>query len=184
MSSAGSTTERSSPITFGGSVAAPEKVQPSVSSYASPGMVEANAGMIPLQSLPPVSESPGLTPRKRNLEIKDDGPSPETPNTRFRSQITAARHTDTVESRVLAYQPLRLVSASIQGIEAEEVSDLDLVAYLSIKYDAEIKKSESYRVEMFEHRDVAQKLEEMYKGSMSEVSELSAYVGRLENVGG
>ena len=56
------------------------------------------------------------------------------------------------------------------------MSDLDLVAYLSIKYDAEIKKSESYRVELFEHRDVSSKLEEMYKQSVSEVGELSGYM--------
>ena len=46
-----------------------------------------------------------------------------------------------------------------------------------------MKKSESYRVEMFEHRDVSSRLEEMYQKSVSEVGELSGYVKQLENVG-
>ena len=74
-------------------------------------------------------------------------------------------------------------SAALQGIEAEEVSDIDLVSYLAIKYDAEMKKSESYQMEMFEQRDVSTKLEEMYQKSVSEVGELSGYVKQLENVG-
>ena len=53
-------------------------------------------------------------------------------------------------------------TAAIQGMEAEDVSDSDLVAYLAVKYDAEMKKSESYRIEMVEHRDVSAKLEAMY----------------------
>ena len=66
-------------------------------------------------------------------------------------------------SKVMAYQPLRLESAALQGIEAEEVSDIDLVAYLAITYDAEIKKSESYQMEMFEQRDVSSKPKLLYK---------------------
>ena len=60
--------------------------------------------------------------------------------------------------------------------------DIDLVAYLAIKYDAEIKKSESYQMEMYELRDVSSKLEEMYQKSVSEVGELSGYVKQLQNV--
>ena len=47
-------------------------------------------------------------------------------------------------------------------VEAEGVSDLDLVAYLlSTKYDAELRKNENYRAEMFEHLDVSEKLEDV-----------------------
>ena len=108
--------------------------------------------------------------------------SPETPNTRFRAQLTGSRYAVSDETRVMAYQPLRLESAPLQGIEAEEVSDIDLVAYLAIKYDAEIKKSESYQMEMFEQRDVSSKLQETYRKSVSEVGELSGYVKQLQNV--
>ena len=37
------------------------------------------------------------------------------------------------------------------------------MAYLAIKYDVEKQKSESYRIEMVEHRAVSAKLEEMYE---------------------
>ena len=79
---------------------------------------------------------------------------------------------------------MALESAAIQGVEAEDVGDLDLVACFSIKYDAELRKSENYRVEMFEHCDVSAKLEEMYVQSVSEIGELTGYVKQLENVGG
>ena len=70
--------------------------------------------------------------------------SPETPTARFRFQLTGGRATTSVEDGEVAHRPLRLETAAIQGIEAEEASDLDVAAYLCMKYDAELKKSESY----------------------------------------
>ena len=43
--------------------------------------------------------------------------------------------------------------------------------------------SQNYQVEMFEHRDISAKLEEMYVQSMSGIGELTGYVKQLENVG-
>lgn len=183
MSSSDQRSGTESPMTFGGIAVPGEAGTSSVSSSASPGTVEVNVGLLAGNELPPVPESQASTPRKRSLQLEDVAESPETPTTRFRTQITGGRHAASEQLRIVAYQPLRLESAAIQGVEAEEVSDLDLVAYLSVKYDAEVKKSESYRMELFEHRDVSTKLEEMYERSVNEIGELSGYVRQLENVG-
>ena len=45
-----------------------------------------------------------------------------------------------------------------------------------------MKKSESYRIEMVEHRDVSAKFEETYAKSIGEINELTGYVRELENV--
>ena len=67
-----------------------EAVMSSGSSSASPGALEAGIGLIPVSSLPRVPESQS-SPRKRSLPLGDIMESPETPNTRFRAQLTGGR---------------------------------------------------------------------------------------------
>ena len=102
---------------------------------------------------------------------------------RGRQRLTRNTDNASANDMVVAYRSLRLESAAIQGIEEEDVRDLDLVAYFSIKSDAELRKSENYRVEMFEHRAVSAKLEEMCLQSVSSIGELTVHVKQLENVG-
>ena len=158
-----------------------EALTSSASSAASPGVEDNVGSLLPDASLPQVPESPVSTPRKRQLELEDEEGSPQTPNTRFRSRIGGRRVTSLAENRVVAYQPLRIETAAIQGMEAEDVRDGDLVAYLAIKYDVEKQKSKSYRIEMVA-RHVSAKLEEMYVRAVGEIDELSGYVRQLENV--
>ena len=92
--------------------------------------------ILPAASLPQVPESPISARKKRQLELEEAEGSPQTPNTRFRSQIAGRRVASSAENRIVAYQPVRMETAAIQGMEAEDVSDSDIVAYLAIKYDA------------------------------------------------
>ena len=89
MSSSDQRSETESPMTFGDAAVPAEATMSSGSSSASPGALEAGSGMIPVSSLPRVPESQPSTPRKRSLPLEDVMDSPETPNTRFRAQITA-----------------------------------------------------------------------------------------------
>ena len=80
----------------------------------------------------PNGQRPIPTPRKRWSE---DG-------TRFRQQL-AGGSTQTTSDRT------RLIDyTALQDVSEEDVGDLDRLAYLAIKYDAEVKKSEGYHMEI------------------------------------
>ena len=70
---------------------------------------------------------------------------------------------------------MRTDYAALQGTSEDEASDLDLLAYLAIKYVTEVKKIEGYQLEIAEQQEGTALIERMHERSCEEIDEPQQY---------